>query len=456
MSYAQPSYDLTLDPPAAKLLDTLMRSVALGEDPDDVRTTWLGVYPDLPAQFERALALQGKRDAEDMADVIQRHINADDHRSQIEDALQAHRKAKLTDPKRMAELAAEFEEDVVTSDTLDQIEMPDPLVEGLLTKQSLARIYGPSKSLKSFVGLDLAGCIAGGIDWHGVKVHKAKTLYVVAEGVGGTLQRVKAWERQYGRKYEGDLYKRAVQIADQKEMARLVAFATLNGHEFIVFDTQARCTVGIDEDRAKEMGVVIDALDVLKESTGACAMLVHHSGLEGGRARGSTSVFGAMDSEFEVKREKDSLNLEFITRKVKDEGEEESIRLTAVKHTNISTPKGLRSSLALASGYVSAGRSYGVQVATPTLTGLQADVLVALARYDGIGPSQVAKDVSRKKESVHQDFTALKRMGCVAGSKYDYKITDFGWSTLENMELTTAYHTVAPMEEPLGGLSDAA
>jgi hypothetical protein len=110
------------------------------------------------------------------------------------------------------------------------------------------------------------------MDWHGKKVAQARVLYVVAEGVRGIKRRVRAWETLNKRSMTGvQFYERAVQLGDRKEVSTLIRTAKRGNFEFIILDTQARCTVGLEENSASEMGVVVAALDVLKEVTRACA-----------------------------------------------------------------------------------------------------------------------------------------------------------------------------------------
>jgi hypothetical protein len=209
---------------------------------------------------------------------------------------------------------------------LDQLPEAEPLVEGFLVKESVVRLYGPPKSYKSFVMLDMAACVGGGIEWHGKKVVQSRVLYVVAEGVRGIRLRVRAWEAINKRAMTGvDFYERAVQLGDRKDVSTLIRTAKRGGYEFIILDTQARCTVGLEENSASEMGVVVAALDVLKEVTGACVALVHHSVASGGRARGSSAILGALDAEFEVEADKNSMSVTMHTRAQKDLAEASSM-----------------------------------------------------------------------------------------------------------------------------------
>jgi hypothetical protein len=58
----------------------------------------------------------------------------------------------------------------------------------------------------------------------------------------------------------------------------------------------------MDENAAKDMGVLINAIGLLKAATGACILTIHHTGRNGGDARGSSSLDGAQDTELKVVR----------------------------------------------------------------------------------------------------------------------------------------------------------
>lgn len=221
--------------------------------------------------------------------------------------------------------------ELLSSLDLENLEDAEPLIEGFLVKESVVRLYGPPKSYKSFVMLDMAGCVGAGIPWAGNRCVPAKVLYVVAEGVRGIKRRVRAWEAQNKRTMTGvHFYPKAVQLGERKDVQTLIATARRGKYEFIILDTQARCTVGLEENSASEMGLVVAALDVLKEVTGACVALVHHSGVAGGRARGSNAILGALDAEFEVEADKDNMSVRVITRAQKDLAEAKEIELDLV------------------------------------------------------------------------------------------------------------------------------
>jgi hypothetical protein len=72
----------------------------------------------------------------------------------------------------------------------------------------------------------------------------------------------------------------------------------------IVIDTLARAMKGGDENSAQDMGALMDSVGALSASTGACVLLIHHSGKnKAGGARGSTALLGAIDTEIEIDEE---------------------------------------------------------------------------------------------------------------------------------------------------------
>lgn len=194
---------------------------------------------------------------------------------------------------------------------------PQPLIEGLLNLDSESWIIGAPGSKKSFVALDFAGHVARGLPWQGMDVTSARVVIVVAEGAGGLGPRIAAWERTYGSM--GDdvwILPRPVQAADLKAWAVLREACRRIDPGLVVIDTQARVTVGLEENSAKEMGVYIEAIRSIREATGACVLSVHHTGRQGGDARGSSAIDGAQHTELKVKAE--GLRGVLITEKQKD------------------------------------------------------------------------------------------------------------------------------------------
>lgn len=178
---------------------------------------------------------------------------------------------------------------------------PRPIVAGLLQFDSESWLIGEPGSKKSFVALDLAGHIATGQSWQGRRVEQATVVMIIAEGAGGTGPRITAWEARYGAIGERmHILPRPVQARDSVAWAVLAQACWRLGAGLIVLDTQARVTVGLEENSATDMGVFIDAVRMMREATGACVLTVHHTGRHGGDARGSSAIDGAQTTELKV------------------------------------------------------------------------------------------------------------------------------------------------------------
>jgi hypothetical protein len=197
---------------------------------------------------------------------------------------------------------------LLSSADLDRIEEPEPLVAGMLDLDTLVRVTGKSNAGKSFFTNDLACCIATGQHWHGHRVTQGLVVYVVAEGARGWKKRVRAWESRYlnGANIPREnmlILPEPVQAASEEWHHLRTVLVALNkqfGLKMVVFDTQARITVGVNENDNTEMGIFVQRLEQIRRDTHACVMVVHHLGHNGDHGRGATAVLGALETEIRV------------------------------------------------------------------------------------------------------------------------------------------------------------
>lgn len=193
--------------------------------------------------------------------------------------------------------------------TADLRAMPPPeyLIDGWLVRNSLAMLFGPSGTYKTFLGIDLALHVATGSWWHGkhAVTRPGRVLYVIAEGAAGAPARIAAWEKRRNTSADNGAgvtwLPRAINLADRMEAAAFAEVAQDVAPDLVVIDTLARCTLGAEENSARDMGAVVEALDSVRRATGACVLTVHHTGKDStSGARGSSALRGAMDTELEM------------------------------------------------------------------------------------------------------------------------------------------------------------
>lgn len=200
-----------------------------------------------------------------------------------------------------------LEASALTTAGLRSLPTPESLIDGLLVKNSTVLIYGASGARKTFFTMGLGLHIVTGNWWHGREVTKGPGVYILAEGAYGSAPRVDAWAK-HNQVYDLDKHApitwipSAVNLANALEAEAFTQFCEQREATWVVVDTFARCAVGVDENSARDVGLVIDNVERLKARTGACIMLVHHSGKDASSgARGSSALRAAVDTEIEVK-----------------------------------------------------------------------------------------------------------------------------------------------------------
>jgi hypothetical protein len=192
---------------------------------------------------------------------------------------------------------------------------PQFLVDDVLVAQALTVVYGPPATAKTFLTLDLTLAIVTGQRWHGRAVRPGTVLYVAAEGGLGLRQRLRAWTEHHG--WTGQLGSRfqvliePVNLLMPAEVDALIAVAkTLPELPCaVVFDTMARCTVGGDENSARDMGLAVAALDRIRTAL-SCAVLVdHHTTKQADTERGSSALRGAADCMLALAKDGDLVTI---------------------------------------------------------------------------------------------------------------------------------------------------
>lgn len=213
--------------------------------------------------------------------------------------------------------------ELLDASSLDNMPTLEPLIGDMLHLDSLARVVGPSGHMKSFAVIDMAGHVGTGMKWHGQYVRQGTVVYLVAEGARGIRKRVRAWEKHYGLKMDNVLFlPRPVQAMSPEWDTLIEAMRRLEP-ALIVVDTQARVSVGVEENSAKELGLVVDRLEQLRAATAACVLLVHHTGHVGEHGRGSSSAKGALQSELHVSKRGDNASNIIVTIKTGKQKDDE-------------------------------------------------------------------------------------------------------------------------------------
>jgi hypothetical protein len=201
------------------------------------------------------------------------------------------------------------------------IREPDWLVQEMFEHNTLCAIVGESGCGKSFVGVDLACCVATGTPWHGKPTKRGTAVYLAGEGKSGLGRRIGAWEHHHGvNKAPLMISSGAIDLGDSRDELPKVISALhelASPPDLIVIDTLARHYSG-DENSATEMSAFISNLDKLRNKFNATVVIIHHSGKDPARGpRGSSSFRAALDHEILVTKP-DTGVLHITCEKAKD------------------------------------------------------------------------------------------------------------------------------------------
>lgn len=176
--------------------------------------------------------------------------------------------------------------------------LPDPvwLVDSILTEKSLAALYGSAGDGKTFVGLDLAYCVATGSPFAGRAVQKGAAVYVYAEGGPSLKFRLRALKQERGisldEKCEVYFVREAVNLVDSTDgLAQLIAAIEDKGIgdvSLVIIDTLAACFGKGDENSTQDMNIFTNICSQLRHKLDATVLVVHHTGWSSqDRERGS-------------------------------------------------------------------------------------------------------------------------------------------------------------------------
>ena len=195
------------------------------------------------------------------------------------------------------------------------------LIKGFLLRAELGMLFGESGAGKSFVTLDMCAAISRGIEfWNGHRVKKGRVLYVVAEGVAGFRQRIRAYCHQHAIPKIGMdiIYEVTPNLTNPAEVTDLIKeICEREPYDLIVMDTFARVVAGADENSGQEMGEAVLQCKRISQKANAMVLLVHHSGKDASKGpRGWSGLTGACDSEIVVERNNDMRSI--TAKKVKE------------------------------------------------------------------------------------------------------------------------------------------
>ena len=207
------------------------------------------------------------------------------------------------------------------------------LVKGLIGSDNMGLVFGQSGHGKSFFVLDMAFCIATGIDFFGHKVTQGSVVYIAGEGHTGLTKRLRALEIKYNTQapklFLSETSAALIDAGSVRDV-RAAIDAICSDASLVIVDTLHRNFGAGDENSATDFGAFCNNVDSHIRKNGESVLIVHHSGhMDADRSRGSSSIKAAMDFEYKVTK-----SSHFITvsnTKMKDDEPPEAMRFEATE-----------------------------------------------------------------------------------------------------------------------------
>ena len=234
--------------------------------------------------------------------------------------------------------AAERDKIKFLHDYADNVQDPTWLIPNILPSTGIGMIYGESGSFKSFVALDMALCLAYGIQgqWGAPPVQN-DVLFLAGEGPVATAKKRwpawLEWQNIPNRQSHRFMIKDRVPFYTdtdawehvKADIAELGAKPSL-----IIIDTLTRLITGMDENSAKDASMITNFMEELARYYECFVLAVHHTGKDQSKgARGSSAFYANMDAVISTRLK--TGGTEIRVRKQKDADVSDDINFLAVK-----------------------------------------------------------------------------------------------------------------------------
>ena len=198
-------------------------------------------------------------------------------------------------------------------------------MDHFIPKESMGIIFGTGGSLKTFVAIHLACCLACEKPWDGRKVKKGGVIYFCSEGQSTIAKRFRAWELEHHldvtlvARYDAPI--NLSSPASVVEILNICESFKLNTGchvSLVIFDTFAMCAGSLIENDAGDIAAFAQTCRRITYETGASTLAIHHTGKDPSLGpRGSSSFKNNFDYLYWIIKS-DDLSITLKSYKTKD------------------------------------------------------------------------------------------------------------------------------------------
>lgn len=198
--------------------------------------------------------------------------------------------------------------DLLRLHTLDEfVRRPtvSTLIRGVIPSKSIVVVWGPPKGGKTFSVCDMTMHGAHGLDWHGCTVsRRLKVAYLCGEGVSGFRVRLKAWLEHHDTLETPGLFRvlpTSLSLPDR--VFDVIEALREFSPDIVVTDTLNAYFGGGDENSTQDMTTFCKAVRCLLEELKCSVVVIHHTGHDSGRERGSIVLRASADVLIQVAKD---------------------------------------------------------------------------------------------------------------------------------------------------------
>lgn len=331
--------------------------------------------------------------------------------------------------------------------TLTELEDVPPvewIVNNVLPEGGTSVLYGPTQGYKTFVGLLMAVSVAMGLEFNGAVCRRKKVVYVIAEGqhsvryrlralvnaLGLDIKEVNQWLRLVTESVMLDDLTGLEELKNPKahkgqciRFGEVIAIWCQDGVIFV--DTLNRNMMG-NESETKDMTTVVRGVDYLRKLLNSSAIIIHHTGVNEDRMRGSTVLKSAVDTTFKIDRKKKGQRLVEVFCEKNRDGPDKWTRIYAPVEILVDSQTGKRSVILEDRGKKGNEEDAGTEDDLPPN-----NTELLLLRYaevaDGEKPpaySALAEEFGWKKSGVQYHVESLAEKGFI--DRKTKKLTEAG------------------------------